>query len=260
LLAVTDTGLATSPATVRQFDSAGVQNATFTLLPQVTGQTPTTIAQGGANVLVGFQSPYAIARLVGDQIAPGVFLTGTILSVDGSIGNDTIIVNRASATQIRVTRNGKKTLVDRADVTQINLNGREGNDILISTVAIPTLALGELGDDTITTGDANDTLSGADGNDSLTGNGGNDLLDGGVGADRLYGGSGKDRMSGGGGKDLMYGGSGDDQMDGGAGDDRIFGQSGNDKLFGGRGNDLLDGDGGTNQYFPGSGNDTVIGG
>ena len=260
VLALTDNGLSTSPATVRQFDSAGTQNATFTLLPQVAGQTPTSIAQAGGNVLLGFQTPYAVARLVSDQIAPGIFLTGTILSVDGGEGNDAVVINKASSTQLRVTRNGKRTLVNRADVSQIILNGHAGDDVLTVTVSVPTLALGELGNDTITTGDANDTLSGADGNDSLTGNGGNDLLDGGVGADRLIGGSGADRMAGGGGKDRLYGGSGNDQMDGGAGDDSLFGQSGNDKLFGGRGNDLLDGDGGTNQFFPGEGNDTVLGG
>ncbi len=251
--------------TVSQFDPAGIQTASSSIIlqpsTQQSGQINTAIASNGSTVLVGFRDPYAIARLVSNQIAPGVFLgSDGVLSVDGSTGNDSILINRASTTQLRVTRNGRKTLVDRSDVTQINLNGRDGNDVLTVTVTVPTVALGELGDDTITTGDANDTLSGADGNDSLTGNGGNDLLDAGVGADRLYGGSGKDRMSGGGGKDLMYGGSGDDQMDGGASDDRIFGQSGNDKLFGGRGNDLLDGDGGTNQYFPGDGDDTVLGG
>jgi hypothetical protein len=249
------------PVTVRQFDSAGNANADTTFLRQTSGQKPAAIAAADRKVLVGFSDPYALARLVSDQVAPGVFLgSAGVLSVEGSTGADTIVVNKANDTQIRVTRNGKRTIVERADVSQIQLNGHDGNDVMTVTLTIPTLALGELGDDTLTTGEANDTLSGADGNDSLAGNGGNDLLDGGVGADRLIGGSGADRMAGQGGKDRLYGGSGNDQMDAGAGDDSLFGQSGNDKLFGGRGNDLLDGDGGTNQFFPGEGDDTVLGG
>jgi uncharacterized delta-60 repeat protein len=257
-LLLTHTPIAVAGPTVTQFDSTGAQQGAFTIAPLHATDSATAIAaRGGASVVVGFQ-PYAIARLASNQIAPGVFLgPDKILTVNGTLASDNILINRSN-TQLRITRNGARTFVDRANVTGITIAGRDGDDALTVTVDIPTTVTGDAGNDTITTAGGNDVLSGGDGNDFLGAGGGKDVLLGGVGADQLYGGSGNDKLAGEGGKDRLFGGSGNDQIDGGAGDDKLYGESGNDKLFGGRGNDLLDGGSGDDQFFPGEGTDTVM--
>jgi Ca2+-binding RTX toxin-like protein len=251
IVIATDTGSAFSQPTVRQFDAAGNELSSVILTPLHAGDTPTAVAlTDTGRIVVGFDA-YAIARLTSNQIATGVFLGDEgVLEVDGNTGADTILINRGpDVSQLRITRNGRRTIVDRADVSSIVLAGRDGNDALTVTVSIPVIATGEAGDDTITTSGGDDRLSGGDGNDVLAAGGGKDVLIGGVGADRLDGGSGNDRLAGEGGKDRLFGGSGNDQLNGGAGDDQLFGQAGNDNLVGGSGKDTLDGGSGSNQLL-----------
>jgi Ca2+-binding RTX toxin-like protein len=254
------TGLTSAAPTVRQFDAAGNQVTAFTIAPELLSDVGTALAaQPQGRVLVGFDR-FAIARLVSDQLAAGVFLRqdGT-LQVAGTAGDDAIIINRATdRSQLRVTRDGRRTFVDRANVTNIVLAGGDGNDVLTVTVDVPTTATGDAGDDALTSAGANDVLDGGDGNDSLAGNAGKDILTGGVGADCLSGGSGPDKLAGQGGKDRIYGGSGNDRIDGNASDDRLLGQSGNDSIQGGSGNDTLDGGSGTNVLLGGQGRDTIV--
>jgi Ca2+-binding RTX toxin-like protein len=246
--------------TVHTFDAAGSETAAFTIAPESFSDVGTAVAaQPQGRVLVGFDR-YAVARLVRGQVATGVLLRpdGT-LEVTGTADDDVIIVNRATdRSQLRVTRNGKHTFIDRARVTNIALGGGDGSDVLTATVDVPTRAAGDAGNDAITSAGANDILDGGDGDDTLTGGAGRDILTGSVGADLLTGGSGADKIAGEGGKDRIFGGSGNDRIDGGAADDRLLGQSGNDTIQGGRGNDILDGGSGRNVLLGGPGSDTIV--
>jgi Ca2+-binding RTX toxin-like protein len=256
---LTSSSVALDAATVTRFDPAGVEQSRFTFSRLTNDRTGLALATAEPEgVFVGFE-PYQIARLATDQIAEGVFLDddGT-LQIVGTGSNDSILVNRANSTTLRITRNGVRTFVTRADVTQISLTGGEGSDSLTVTVDIPTIASGEAGNDTIQTAGGADQLFGGDGNDVLIAGAGKDLLLGGVGADRLAGESGKDRLAGEGGRDKLFGGSGDDQLDGGASDDFLFGEAGADKLFGFRGNDILDGGSGIDLLFGGADTDAAI--
>lgn len=246
-------------ATITRFDPAGVEQSRFTFSRLTNDRTGLALATAEpGRVFVGFE-PYQIARLATDQIAEGVFLDDAgMLQIVGTASNDSILVNRADSATLRITRNGVRTFVTRADVTQISLVGGDGGDSLTVTVDISTIASGDAGNDTIQTAGGADQLLGGDGNDALIAGGGKDLLLGGVGADRLAGEGGKDRLAGEGGKDKLYGGSGDDQLDGGASDDFLFGEAGADKLFGFRGNDILDGGSGVDLLFGGADTDAAI--
>ena len=256
---LTSSSLALEAATVTRFDPAGVEQSRFTFSRLTNDRTGLALATAEpTRVFVGFE-PYQIARLATNQVATGVFLddAGT-LQVVGTASDDSILVNRADPTTLRITRNGVRTFIPRADVAQISLTGGDGSDSLIVTVDISTIASGDAGNDTIQTAGGADQLLGGDGNDALVAGGGKDLLLGGVGADRLAGEGGKDRLAGEGGKDKLFGGSGDDQLDGGASDDFLFGEAGADKLFGFRGNDILDGGSGVDLLFGGADTDAAI--
>jgi Ca2+-binding RTX toxin-like protein len=80
------------------------------------------------------------------------------------------------------------------------MDGRGGNDLLISA-------------------EGDDQLFGGEGADNLIAHGGNDKLDGGNGDDRLDGGDGVDTLTGGAGRDFLRGGALGDVLTGGAGND-----------------------------------------
>ncbi|MCK9395813.1 MAG: hypothetical protein M0Q44_09510, partial [Methylobacter sp.] len=71
-------------------------------------------------------------------------------------------------------------------------------------------------------------LNGRDGNDVILGEGGNDTLDGGAGQDTLIGGIGTDTLIGGAGDDTLYGNdnAGGDILDGGVGNDTYYADDG----------------------------------
>ena len=106
----------------------------------------------------------------------------------------------------------------------------------IATVLNAALvAMGQIGDDTLTAsalgsqldgGAGNDTLNGGDGIDTLIGGLGDDILNGGAGNDTLTGGAGVDTVNGGAGDDLIIVSGANDSgagevLDGGAGRDRL---------------------------------------
>jgi Ca2+-binding RTX toxin-like protein len=246
-------------ATVTQFDATQAQVGKFSFSRSTTARAGVSLAAPSLrSVLVGFR-PYEIARLAGDQVAPGVFLddAGT-LAVAGSDASDTIIVNRADSGTLRVTRNGQRTLIPRSRVAVISLAGGAGDDALTVTVDIASVVTGDAGNDRIQTAGGADRIGGGDGNDTVFAGGGKDVVTGGVGADRLYGEGARDRLAGEGGKDRLYGGSGDDLMDGGAADDYLFGEAGLDQLYGYRGNGTLDGGSGVDSLFGGADHDTAV--
>jgi Ca2+-binding RTX toxin-like protein len=68
-------------------------------------------------------------------------------------------------------------------VTSALLDGGLGNDVITSSMKVPTTASGGDGTDKVTTGNQSDTLNGGAGTDTLDGGFGADTLNGGTGAD-----------------------------------------------------------------------------
>jgi fibronectin-binding autotransporter adhesin len=195
-----------------------------------------------------------------DPANPGKFM----LVVVGTSKKDSLIVEPASSTAIRVKRNGKAIGIPAAngEISRIVMFGREGNDTLTvhSGLNIVAQLFGEGGNDTLNGGGGHDTLDGGSGNDKLKGNGGDDLMRGGEGNDQLFGGAGEDELRGGIGNDVINGEAGNDSLHGEAGNDTQSGGDGNDTLKGGDGNDTLKGDAGNDSLEGGIGNDTLFGG
>lgn len=173
-------------------------------------------------------------------------------------------------------------------LTRIEFRGYEGNDLLINSTNIPSLAYGGAGNDSLEGGSGSDTLWGEAGLDSLQGNGGNDVLygtgiylpggsgvdgpnqimggegndeiQGGAFGDTLEGNGGNDKIYGHGGADTVFGGSGHDLLKGGTGDDELHGGEGNDHIWGDEGVDQLFGEAGMDSLYGGAGNDSLLGG
>jgi Ca2+-binding RTX toxin-like protein len=236
---------------------------------------------------------------------------GGTWGVDGTAGNDDILITFDSVENEFVVTNTvaafSGTIPGGAGL--IIVNGLDGDDIIVidDSVTIPT------------------ELNGGNGNDLLVGGSGDDTLNGGDGADTLVGGPGADSMVGGAGDDTVTyhevrhpvtdvvlqaartnvvtinlrttpladsGEAGEndtihfsnDTIIGGLGDDVItnhdvpnggnprsfYGMEGNDiitnngpdgdRLNGGSGDDILTGGAGPDTILPGRGNDTVNGG
>lgn len=131
-----------------------------------------------------------------------------------------------------------------------------GNYSVEAVLAVPVIAIGTPGNDSLVGGNGNDSLSGVGGNDTLSGLSANDTLRGGDGLDLIFAGDGDDRIFGGNGKDRLFGEEGSDRISGGNDNDTINGGNGEDSIFGEAGNDLLSGG---NRLDGGDGNDTLNG-
>lgn len=192
-----------------------------------------------------------------------------VITVDGSSSADTVLVSTAG-TQLTVAFSGVATRsFTTTEVREIRFFGRDGDDSFRNDAAVPSLAYGQKGNDTLTGGSLQDVLHGGGGADQLFGAGGDDLLIGDTGADLLNGGAGVDWLDGGAdndqlfgmeGDDTIYTGAGDNAADGGAGNDRLYGFTGVDTLLGGTGNDLLAGNDSPDLLNGGEGNDLLYAG
>ncbi|MDB5322156.1 MAG: Ca2+-binding protein toxin-related [Phycisphaerales bacterium] len=156
--------------------------------------------------------------------APTPGVQGTTLIVNGTAGDDVIVVGGKSSA-ISVTINGRlMTGSPFAGVTKVIVNAGDGNDsVTLSRLFINATANGGFGDDTLIGTAADDVLNGEAGNDSLEGGAGNDNLLGGDGNDTLTGGAGVDVFHGEGGNDVLNAidGIGDAVLDGGGGADVV---------------------------------------
>jgi Ca2+-binding RTX toxin-like protein len=164
--------------------------------------------------------------------------------------------------------NGDTKYFKSSDVSQIYVDGGEGNDritIKSSTssgqnLAIATTILGGNGDDQILGGTGADVIKGGAGKDNIQGGDGNDNIEGGEGNDQIFGNVGQDTVDGGVGDDVLHG---DDQNAAQAGlvyDDVIKGGEGNDQIFGEHGDDDIEGGNGKDRIKGGDGIDTIKGG
>jgi Ca2+-binding RTX toxin-like protein len=131
-------------------------------------------------------------------ILNGAAVVDGVLTVAGTLGNDTIVVvpqgkQAAQDTSVKVLLNGK-SLGSFTGVDSIMVFGVDGNDNvqLPGALKVPATLDGGAGNDRLKGAAGSDLLLGGDGNDSLNGHTGNDVLIGGLGADQLQGGPGED--------------------------------------------------------------------
>jgi Ca2+-binding RTX toxin-like protein len=136
------------------------------------------------------------------ELADLAQLRGAELFVDGTDGNDHIIVERVRQ-NLFVNVNGIVERFNAADVQFLSISGLGGDDDIINASAIPSTISGGDGADTLWGGTGADVLRGFGGNDSLRGGDGNDVLLGGTGDDTLHGGDGNDTLTGERGNDTL---------------------------------------------------------
>jgi len=101
-----------------------------------------------------------------------------------------------------------------SEVQSILFVGLRGDDYFENRTSIPSIAFGQVG---------NDTLIGGSGADRLFGNTQDDIIDGGGGDDFLVAGIGNDVVNGGSGNDRILGIDDINTISGDAGNDTIFG-------------------------------------
>jgi hypothetical protein len=174
-------------------------------------------------------------------------LVGSVLRIDGSAGNDAIILAQSNH---HLYLNNRLVVNDVRQLDRIVILGNAGNDVIRldsrnlggnQDITLPTEIWAGAGNDTVYGGQGKDTIFGEAGNDLLLGMGGNDWLDGGLDNDTIDGGGGNNTMFGDDGNDLLMGGAGADKLIGGRGNDYLVGGAGNDTLDGGQGADILRG-------------------
>ena len=253
-----------------------------------------TVLSAGINGPVTFS--YTITDAAG--VSDSAFVTFDPLAVDGTAGNDSMLVG---------FRDAQQNQIDGADGMAEAIYGYGGNDKIFA---------GE-GDDRVYGGQGNDFVRAGAGDDMIQGAEGGDVLDGGSGADTMEGGAGNDvyyidnagdvvieaansgydklltaiDASGpllatieelwlrpqsaaieGRGNDLdnkiignelsnrLWGAAGADKMIAGLGDDSVYGDAGRDVLYGEAGNDSLDGGADADKLYGGAGEDILSGG
>jgi len=145
-------------------------------------------------------------------------------------------------------------------LTSINVQGGNGDDIIIGSADLAVFADGQDGNDSITGGSADDTLVGGDGDDTIAGMAGNDSIDAGDGNDFVTGDDGDDTILGDDGNDTVSGNLGNDNIRGGDGLDSLSGNEGLDTLNGNSGADTISGDDGVDFILGGGGADLISGG
>jgi Ca2+-binding RTX toxin-like protein len=168
----------------------------------------------------------------GNNAGPGsAKLAGGVLTISGTAGDDSIILNAKPSKGQYVAHVNSFTRAFRSSaIKSVKIVADKGDD----AVAIDNDVIGV----TINGNDGRDTLIGGDGNDSITGDLNPDKLFGGLGNDTLSGGGGNDYLLGAAGKDFLSGNGGKDTLSGAGGDDVLFGGPLTaDKIYGGSGND-----------------------
>jgi len=158
-----------------------------------------------------------------ERLLPAATLSGGVLRIEGTEGDDVIRVRQSSG---RIEVVGLPLVVTASAVVRVEVRGLGGNDV----IRLDSRALGGTEDllepCSVWGGDGDDSVVGAAGADQLFGGAGADTLAGGTGNDKVYGEAGDDRVSGQDGHDYLDGGTGRDVLDGGTGRDRFQGGGG----------------------------------
>lgn len=168
---------------------------------------------------------------------PTTTVANGVLSVTGSNGADTVVVDFGSPDSVAVEVDGRRQGFARNTFRTISVSLGNGDD------SFRTISSGSALEDTpldVSGGAGQDSVVGGAGNDVLRGEDGDDHLLGGGGADVILGDRGDDFVNGQVGTDTELLGSGDDTAGWlpGEGSDAVFGGSGRDTLaFTGAGGD-----------------------
>jgi Ca2+-binding RTX toxin-like protein len=168
-----------------------------------------------------------------DRAVPAVTatLSGGVLSILGTSGNDSIIVrqinNVLSIDGIKIQTGATSVAsVPVGQVLKIQVHGGDGNDSIHLNsqnnpsqqgITIPTEIWGDAGDDTIWGSAGPCTIHGGPGNDVLYSGPANNVLYADQGNDSLVAGAGNDTLVGGTGNDTLVGIPGHDVLTGGSG-------------------------------------------
>ncbi|MCY2963858.1 MAG: alkaline phosphatase D family protein, partial [Planctomycetota bacterium] len=183
----------------------GVDPDTQKLTVTTWGIDPYSQAQLEANpgAITG-RTPRIVGQFVTTPVLPGAAqLVNTDLIVNGTTGNDTIVVAPVLSTNsvgnFTVTINGV-SMGTFHPTGRIVANGLAGDDTvsLVGGINFSAWLYGGAG---------NDRLTGGNGANVLLGGAGNDVLTGGTRRDLLIGGLGIDKLSGNGDEDLLIGGT-----------------------------------------------------
>ena len=251
-----ETGSLTINGTSQSVDYEGVASFNSysligTLLGTLLGSTDAavfTTAEGEVYIYApdGFPALSGIATTITLNTAASYDLVPDTAGVDGTSGDDTMLVGYTDAGGDKITNYAPGFL---------GIGYQSGNDSIYGYAGNDSINAGS-GNDLVSGGTGDDTLLGADGNDTLHGDEGSDSINGGAGNDLIYGGADNDTISGGTGKDTVYGGDGDDTwLAGGtdSGTDKVYLEGGDDVAEVGYyvsadGTEVLDG---------GDGNDTL---
>jgi Hemolysin-type calcium-binding repeat (2 copies). len=201
----------------------------------------------------------------------GVFASGSLASISGGGGNDTVIGSAGGETidggagndeiqggegnDVFVFRpsEGNDTITDftdGADLIDVSGHWRTwsaigktavadgvqlslvGSTITVLGATLSTLSESDfIGLVVATPTTGDDWLLGIEGADTLDGLAGNDTIRSFDGDNSLTGGLGNDSIEGGRDNDILDGSDGDDTIDGGAGNDTCFGGDGNDRII-----------------------------
>jgi trimeric autotransporter adhesin len=162
--------------------------------------------------------------------------------IEDTKGDNTIIFNDLTSTQIDATRSGNDLiLTDLETGGQITALGQFENEI--SAIEDQTIHEIHFSDDVVW-----DQMA-------ISVQVGQGSADGG----ELHGTAESDVINALAGNDDVFAHEGDDLVDGGAGDDYLLGETGNDLLFGGRDNDFVLGMEGNDHLEGSAGNDVLIG-
>src|SRR4051812_42455588 len=214
-----------------------------------------------------------------------VSLNNGVLTVVGTNGNDSVVVEPLDTDQVRVTDNGDVSTFDKSDVSSVIATLSAGNDSYDGRwMSQPQTIFGGAGNDNIRGGQGADQMFGQDGDDMLRGHEGADLFSGGNGYDWAdYGGyqtnlnisidgvandgmtstplgaayEGDNVMTD---MEGVIGGDYADFITGSNADNQLRGMNGNDYIVGNGGNDGLSGGDGKESVFGGAGKDRGWGG
>lgn len=188
----------TSPTTSDAVDGAGVAiclPASGSTFPMV----GTTVDCNATDAAGNKATPTTFTITV-TPTPPRIEFSGGLLTILGTIQDDTIRLLKSGRGFLVQTNFGNLTIPTRRSLTSVVVQARGGSDFinlaLLSSAQNAQLDGGS-GDDSITAGGGNDVLLGGLGADQLTGNQGDNLLVGGGGSDRLLGSRGSDILIGG---------------------------------------------------------------
>jgi Ca2+-binding RTX toxin-like protein len=163
----------------------------------------------GLETRVLFAAGPAVVTAVLDPAHPVLTVTGT------NHADDIAVVLVGDQLEVRSAGVAVNSF-PLAGVLGISVDGSNGRDTIVvdAAITLPAMLLGGRGKDLLTGGSGDDNIDGGNGKDMIAGGAGDDILSGGRGRDVIDGGDGDDFLMGGRGRDASTGGAGNDTFSG----------------------------------------------